>query len=127
MSSDYVRRLVTTCPEIREIWLIGSRANGTAKEDSDWDYIVFGNKSVLAELQSDHSLNEPEIDLMIVYNDDDFREPWGDQPKHGSLSKWEWQQVSSICARYRAAKWKDDKIGVEVTRQKAIRIWHKEI
>jgi hypothetical protein len=28
-------------PSTREIWLFGSRANGTATEESDWDLLVF--------------------------------------------------------------------------------------
>lgn len=28
-------------PSTREVWLIGSRANGTATDESDWDLLVF--------------------------------------------------------------------------------------
>lgn len=31
----------------REVWLIGSRANGTAREDSDWDLMVFSEEDPL--------------------------------------------------------------------------------
>jgi predicted nucleotidyltransferase len=41
MTTQYVAELTATYPGIREVWLLGSRANGTATEASDWDYLVF--------------------------------------------------------------------------------------
>lgn len=33
--------LLSAEPSTREVWLIGSRANGTATDESDWDLLVF--------------------------------------------------------------------------------------
>ena len=126
MLSDYIRRLVGTFPKIRQVWLLGSRANGTAKDNSDWDYIVFGDTALLETLRSNPNWKEPEIDLMVVHNGDDFEEPWGERPKHGSLSGWEWEQVSPTCAQYKATKPKNDLFRAEVSRQKAVRVWPRD-
>lgn len=76
MLSEYIENLLSVCPEITEVWLIGSRANNKAQEDSDWDLFVFGNDHTLSTLQENLSLRHPDIDLLIVYNGNDFREPW---------------------------------------------------
>lgn len=44
--------VMRVCPNITEIWLIGSRAAGTAKDDSDWDFLVFGDAMCLEELSN---------------------------------------------------------------------------
>ena len=43
--TDYVCRLVNTFPEITEVWLSGSRANGTANGNSDWDLIGYSTSA----------------------------------------------------------------------------------
>ena len=41
--SQAVAELAST-PATREVWLIGSRANGSANETSDWDLMVFSDE-----------------------------------------------------------------------------------
>ena len=130
MLSEYIENLLSACPEITEVWLIGSRANNKAQEDSDWDLFVFGNDHTLSTLQENLSLRHPEIDLLIVYNGDDFREPWETEiskAKSGSLTGWEWEldKDSLVRAHYNGTKWKDDEFGVTVTREVAKRVWPK--
>jgi hypothetical protein len=54
--------------------------------------------------------NDPRVDLLVVYDGDNFRKPWpdGDREKHGSLSGWDWKQTSCGEAVYRATKPRDD-------------------
>ena len=40
--NDYIKKL-TSQFDIEEIWLFGSRANNTARGDSDWDIWAFAN------------------------------------------------------------------------------------
>jgi predicted nucleotidyltransferase len=86
--NSYLASLIDRSNEITEIWLIGSRANGTARIDSDWDLLIFGNEQVLSELRSSEDLNCRDFDVLGVYDGNKFESPW--QTKNGSLSSWEW-------------------------------------
>jgi hypothetical protein len=78
------------------------------RPDSDWDLLVMGDVTTLNELRTATDLRCPEVDLLIVYNGDDFEEPWPDPsdsrgPKRGSLGAlpgWEWNYVSDREAQY---------------------------
>jgi hypothetical protein len=92
------------------VWLIGSQANGTSNEASDWDLLVFGNERLLECL----AVQEPieNIDLLVVYDGDAFCSPWNQTmegfTKWGSLSGWKWREVSDAEATYSGTKWPHD-------------------
>lgn len=106
MTVTYVRQLVMSYPTIKEVWLIGSRADGSAQPNSDWDYLVIADQGTLETLSAELEFNLPNVDLLVVYDGDNFRKPWpdGDREKHGSLSGWDWSQTSESEAVYRATK-----------------------
>lgn len=79
-----LNELPSACSDIQEIWLIGSRAIGSEREDSDWDFLVFAGKECLNNLSSRHDLNLSNVDLLVVYDEDHFQEPWADAPKKGA-------------------------------------------
>jgi predicted nucleotidyltransferase len=106
----YVAQLVAAYPAIREVWLFGSRANGTAREDSDWDYLAFGDWAVLDALRLDARFRRKDVDLLIVTNGERFETPWL-QPtglNWGSmkddLEGLRWKQLSPTTATYTATK-----------------------
>ena len=128
MPPDYIENLLATCPEITEIWLIGSRANDKARAGSDWDLLVFGGPRTLAALRENLSLRRPDIDLLIVHNGDDFAAPWESESgkvKSGSLTTWKWERDkgSHMRAHYMGTKPGDDEFAVATTREVAKRIW----
>ena len=71
MTTEYVAQIVSAYPAIREVWLYGSRANGTEKVDSDWDYLAFADDDTLSDLSRDARFHRDEIDLVA--------RPW---PRH---------------------------------------------
>ena len=96
----YFNELNSEFEQIREIWILGSRANNCAYDDSDWDILVFANSRVLTQLrqkekfkQSSKDLN---IDLLVLYDEDHFEAPWTSLNwretrqiiKKGTLSEW---------------------------------------
>lgn len=124
----YIEQLVSSYPKITSIWLIGSRANGTATKNSDWDFMIFGSKDILKSLRTDSRFHFDLIDLLVVYNGRDFEKPWGEKSKSGSLSEWNWKEADSNNATYRATKPIYDENGkeefnVKVLRCKAVRIY----
>jgi hypothetical protein len=89
-----------------EVWLIGSRANGYSKPESDWDFIVFGEDSLVQELSK---LPAPDnVDVLVVTDGKTFRSPWPRKSdgayKQGELEKWQWLRKSSSTATYESTK-----------------------
>jgi Nucleotidyltransferase domain len=125
MTTTYVAALLRAYPSIKEVWLIGSRADGSAKPTSDWDYIILANQGVLAALSKTSTFNQPDIDLLVVFDGDNFRKPWADgqREKRGSLSGWEWRAISATAATYRATKaGEGEDFNVDVRIGRAIRV-----
>src|SRR5580765_4555616 len=92
------------CANLQSIWILGSRANGSAHSASDWDFLAFGNANALDCLRKNPDLHKPNVDFLVVTNGDNFQNAWGDREKKGSLSSWEWTQKSDMEAEYTEAK-----------------------
>jgi hypothetical protein len=117
-----VADLVSRCPEV---WLIGSRANPTSAQPNDWDIVAVGDATLLEEFRARAPIDG--LDLLIVYNSDDFEGPWlrasDGAKKTGSLSEWQWQRLNEDEATYRATKPREgSNFYVDVTTKKALRI-----
>ena len=123
MTSEYISELIKTYPEILEVWLIGSRSQGTQRRDSDWDYLVFANMRILRSLRQRKRFHLPDIDPLIIYDGNNFVKPWieDSKKKKGSLTGWGWQKVSPTRAKYKAAKWSED--GNFTSEAHGIRVW----
>ena len=125
--TDYVRALGEKCRDLQSIWLIGSRAYPDVAQTSDWDLLAFGNSNALECLRQSADLHRHDVDCLVVTNGNDFENAWGDRPKTGSLSLWEWQEKSDVQAEYTAAKpapganWG----GVSLRRHLAVRLWSR--
>ena len=105
---------------------MGSRANGTAKDNSDWDLFIFGNERILKSLRENLSLQDDKIDLFIVINGNDFVSPRTD--KQGDLTGWRWKELSPSLAHYMESKEPTDGTGwyrSEIKTQEAIKLWSK--
>ena len=96
--------------KVREVWLIGSRANGTQTSESDWDLLIFANESLLMELESWPEVEN--VDVLVVYDGNAFRSPWiaaaDGSLKSGTLSAWHWEIKVDGEAAYEGTKWPND-------------------
>lgn len=104
--SNFVRRLSS---KGHETWLMGSRANGSARAGSDWDLLVFGDVTLLDSLKKESPPNN--ADVLVVHDGNEFCSPWADSKgriKSGSLAQWKWERRSSTSAVYWGTKWPDD-------------------
>lgn len=121
----YISNLTREYPGIASVWLFGSRSNGNARPDSDWDLFAFANPEVFARLRADHGRRHRDIDLLVVIDGTEFEAPWGVKPKRGWLSEWEWKELSTTEASYTAPS--RENTGSEWNHPlqllKAIRIW----
>jgi hypothetical protein len=125
--SAYAGQLAAACTDVCSVWLIGSRANDTERPDSDWDLLVFGGPGAHACLSSAHHLHRADIDCLVLSDSEDFSNAWGPRSKSGSLSGWEWTQVSSNLAQYTEAKprGEGDNFNVVLTRRDAKLVWRR--
>ena len=104
----YVRKVAASHRNVTEMWLLGSRANGTATETSDWDILAFADESTLNSLREDYQLHHPAVDLLVVKSADDRFEKHWEKKKSGSLELWQWNRLSDTEATYRSAKFVPD-------------------
>jgi hypothetical protein len=126
-------------PAIKELWFIGSRANGTQRPDSDWDFLAFGTIAVLESLRSFPELDRRDVDFLVVTDDDHFESAWG-KNKTGSLLIWHWSKFQTNKASYLGQKFIPDEqdpdeeapfhlssLGRDITKVcAAYKIWPKE-
>lgn len=66
----HLEELLIASPGIREIWLLGSRINGDARVDSDWDLLFFADSALANHLNSDSSLLRGDIDYLVLVDDE---------------------------------------------------------
>lgn len=119
---SWLAQVRATCPSIESVWLIGSRANGSARETSDWDFIVFANREALAQIKSSSELHRSDIDFLVVVNGEDFENAWGERNKIGALSYWGWKLVTDAHAEYTETKWDETEKKPVSRRRNAIRV-----
>jgi hypothetical protein len=130
--SQLVEWLMAQTPTPSEIWLIGSRANGRATEESDWDFLVFACSKYLCKLQEIGCPLSLVCDILVVVDGNRFESPF--DKKNGSLDGWQWEIVDADHATYQGEKWEPD---VELSNEyggnsgkledrpeHAIRLWH---
>lgn len=102
---NFISQLSALSPAPTEIWLFGSFANGRSQPNSDIDLLVFGSKKLIETIRS--NINQPHnIDCLIVYDGENYEDPW--QEKSGSLSALKWERINKSTARYTGISWVPD-------------------
>ena len=128
MTCEHIAMLAKRYPQIEEVWLIGSRAEGLERANSDWDYLVFANERLINSLRQKPELYREDVDLLVVYDGDRFKSPWRDgaRVKSGSLSEWDWKVVGEGEATYRATKWRSDSdFNMNLREARGRRVWKR--
>lgn len=102
--SCWVNNVSATIPGIREIWLIGSRANKTERVDSDYDFLVLADEKFLSAIRKRYDLHRADVDFLVSTDGVNFQSAWGSK-KTIVLSKIGWQLISETTAVYEGQKW----------------------
>jgi hypothetical protein len=124
---EHVERLVTRYPTIASIWLFGSRANDEARDDSDWDLLVFSQGAIAHRLRTDLNCRVEGFDLFVFdTSTGECCNPW----RSAGLEGLHWREVAENEATYRVTKFTPVTIingcevgQSEVSWKKAIRLW----
>ena len=109
--------------------MIGSRANGGATNESDWDFVVFADAAYVEMLKTGSPAAELAVD--VVVHASIFRNPWNEN-KAGDLGRWHWSTQTASHATYQTV-WISDQdreegdlveLGELITRKNnAFRVW----
>jgi hypothetical protein len=94
----FLRRLACAQPSPESIWLIASRANGGATNESDWDFVVFADAAYFEMLKASSPPAELAVDVLVVVDASMFRNPWNEN-KAGDLGRWHWSTQTASHAR----------------------------
>lgn len=130
---DSVGRVLAELKEedaTQSVWLVGSRANGTARPDSDWDLLVFSS--------SEPEVAPARLEGVDVIRVGPSRQTFLLEGKGSnymiSFADWQWREINEATARY------TDKRFIEYppaardvaepvfsrTERKAYRLWLKQ-
>lgn len=127
--SPAVRKFIeSTCagaPDLREVWLFGSRANRAQRSDSDWDLIAYGSWKTVEYLKEKPRPTRLRIDLLACPAGDTLTGIW--EEKSGSLQRWKWAVIGDGVAEYDHNKVEPGRSLLEAMfetiRWRAYRVW----
>ncbi len=128
---NYVQNIITELKNkktINSIWLIGSRANGTENESSDWDLLVF---SVAEPIIT--KARHKNVDVIILGPSGNYLLEGKKAELKNSFKNWYWSESENNEATYVGNKFIDYPSGVrdisspvyEKTKSKAYCLWRR--
>ena len=101
--SKFLSRVLVSCMEIRAVWSSADAGSGLAS--ASHQLIVFADKATLLSLRRSDQLHRADVELLVVFDGDQFESAWGPQRLSGALSRWSWRQVSDELAYFDESKW----------------------
>jgi len=122
--SQFLSRVLVSCLEIRAVW--SSADAGSCLTAASHQLIVFADKPTLLSLRRSDQLHRADVELLVVFDGDQFENAWGAPRLSGSLSRWAWRQVNDELAYFDQSKWsfsEGDAGAVVRVRRQAVLIW----
>jgi hypothetical protein len=105
---SFVSRILVACPDMRSVWRIDLRPDEERVAPDCCELLAFADPLTLRRLRKLADLHRADVELLVVVDGDAFESAWGPRKAAGSLSRWGWQQVSSIEAYYDRSCWRGD-------------------
>jgi hypothetical protein len=126
--ADIAARVLAACLDVRAVWSIGHEPEATRAGDAPRRLLVFASAATLQRLRASEHLHDPEIELLVVTNGEDFATAWGPCKLSGSLARWGWRQASADEAYYDESRWaqRDGGGAVVRVRRKAFLVWQAD-
>lgn len=122
--SAFLSRVLVSCLEIRAVWSSADAASRLAA--ASHQLIVFADRPTLLNLRRSGELHRADVEVLVVFDGDQFENAWGPQRLSGSLSRWAWRQVDDDVAYFDESKWapsEGDAGAVVRVRRQAVLIW----
>jgi hypothetical protein len=122
----FLSRLLARCLEIRAVWSVAHADLALATPDSACELLVFADRPTLQRLRTSDYLHRADVELLVVFDGNQFENAWGRRRLSGSLARWAWRQVTDELAYYDESKWAHDEAdagAVVRVRRKAVLIW----
>lgn len=122
--SAFLSSVLVSCLDIRAVW--SSSAPGSCLAAASHQLIVFADRPTLLSLRRCDGLHRADVELLVVFDGDQFENAWGQQRLSGSLSRWAWRQVNNELAYFDESRWAQreaDAGAVVRVRRQAVLIW----
>jgi hypothetical protein len=126
--SAFVSRVLARCLDIRALWSIGHADLAQARLDSAGQLLAFADRPTLQALRRSDHLHRADVELLVVFDGNQFENAWGPRRLSGSLARWAWRPVTEELAYYDESRWADHERdgGVVRVRRKAVLIWRSQ-
>lgn len=123
--SAFLSHILVRCIDIRAVWSVGAADDAPAAARPGHELLVFADLRTLQSLRRSSQLHRADVDLLVVFDGDQFENAWGQPRVSGSLARWAWRLVSPELAYYDESKWDGGAdVGTVVrVRRKAVLIW----
>jgi hypothetical protein len=128
--SDFLSRILLRGMEVRAVWSVGHGELACDTPREGHKLLIFADTLTLHSLRrTDHRHRTP-VQVLVVFDGDQFESAWGPHPLSGSLARWAWRQVAHDVAYYDESRWAEredaDKAVVRI-RRKALLLWRSEL
>jgi hypothetical protein len=118
-------RILLCCPDIQAVWSVGhAHSQGAAQPGNE--LLVFADSITLHTLRKADSLHCSDLQVLVVFDGDQFENAWGPHRVCGSLVRWAWHPAAYDVAYYDESRWaqpEGDGGTVARVRRKAFLIW----
>jgi len=122
--SAFLARMLAGCLDIRAVWSV-AHADPAAQPDSPCELLVFADRPTLNSLRKSEFLHRADVEVLVVYDGNQFENAWGGRRLSGSLARWGWRQATDELAYYDESRWAAHERDGSVVRvrRKAMLIW----
>ncbi|MDD5674426.1 MAG: nucleotidyltransferase domain-containing protein [Chitinivibrionales bacterium] len=80
---------------ITHIWLIGSRAEGAPRSDSDWNFLIKGDLVLLKDLENKKDVFfRKDITILIIYDGNTVKNPFNPDQKLSLRDDLKWEEYN---------------------------------
>lgn len=126
--AEITSRLLVACLDVRSVWSIGHDPGDADVGASPCRLLAFANAATLQRLRMFEHLHDPDVELLVVTNGEDFATAWGPSKLSGSLARWGWRRTSLHEAYYDESRWaqREGSGAVVRVRRKAFLVWQAE-
>ena len=123
--SAFVSRILARCLDISAVWSVGHSDLAITAPDSPSELLAFADGPTLQMLRRSDYLHRADVELLVVFDGNQFENAWGPRRLSGSLARWAWRPVTDRLAYYDESRWADHERdgGVVRVRRKAVLIW----